>query len=133
MEMRARRGVEDGSRGVENETATRGHVKLDTSDHRASRNAVERYVGRDRRGAPSREDRNIDLLKDLRDVTALVERFTRSFEHAAAVGVFDLPKVQREEALRIVAETGARGARLLGSVVLELDLTAELDVILDDK
>jgi hypothetical protein len=88
----------------------------------------ERDRGRARRGAPSRDQLNDEIRHDFREAKALLERFERSFETACAAGVFGLGKVQRDEALRVVAEIGARGVRLVSALVLALDVDADLEV-----
>lgn len=81
----------------------RGHFKLaHRTDEGAERGwaPTARYVGRDRRGAPSKDDRDDEVVRDIDYAIAELEKFKKAFalarEHAA-----DLPRVQREEARRL--------------------------------
>jgi hypothetical protein len=47
--------------------------------------------------------------------------------------VFSLSKAQRDQALRLVAESGARAARVLSEVVLALDPDADVVAADDDR
>lgn len=122
--LRAVRGVETVERGVESnapEFATRGRTKLDTGDRREGRNAVERYTTDRGRGAPTTEERHAELLRDVEYARQELGRFVRAFSVATSEDVQQLPRTQREEAMRLAASHSAQAARLLASVHDRLD------------
>lgn len=115
--MRKRRGVDNITRGVDNARDRRGHVKVDHGDHREGRNPTQRYVGRERRGAPSREDLNADIVQDAGYAKAEIDKFLRAFALATSHEIQSLPRIQREGAQRIVTDHAAYAARILDDIV----------------
>jgi hypothetical protein len=130
---RWKEGRVDNPRGrVDNAPAARGRVvHEDRSKYGWAPTA--HYVGRSRRGAPSVADRAQDGLIDIGEARRLFEAFAASYQTALSGGVFGLGKVEREKALRLVAEVGARASRQLSAVVLALDPEAEVVAAEDDK
>lgn len=117
-QARARRSVENRSRSVGTEPErTRGHMKLDASDRREGRNAVERYVGRDRRGAPSKEDRYADILRDAGYAKDEIGKFVTAFRRVISPEVQAMSRSQRDAATIIARDHAAYAARFLDDIV----------------
>jgi hypothetical protein len=93
----------------------RGHWKLAHGSADAEARGwrpVARYVGRDRRGAPSREDRRRDALRSRDDGLALAVRFERARITYEGDDVQAMPRIQRDAALEEVRDLLRRASRM---------------------
>lgn len=121
---RARRSVPDDSRSVPGEGAdlssaapTRGRMKQESGGDKWART---RFVGRDRKGGPTREDKDRDIVKDAEYAAAEIVKFIRAFELARGDEVQALPRVQREAALRLAVDHARYAASFLDDIVEQL-------------
>lgn len=104
-----------GSVTVDEQIPARGHFKLVHGSAEGEARGWEktaRYVGRDRRGAPSREDRRRDALRSRDDGLALATRFERARTTYEGDDVQAMPRIQRDAALEEVRDLLRRAARM---------------------
>lgn len=112
--------------------AKRGHVKLE-ADSRPGRTVAQRYVGRDRRGAPSKEDTDRDARAELsRGIKVGLDVRDEAIAMLRTEAVAALGAIQRREAHALVADRLIEGARIYITVAEYLcrgrakELVAEL-------
>lgn len=108
---------------------------MDHGDKREGRNAVERFVGRARRGAPSRADLDQDLRMDLGDaIGEIVGVRDDGISGLRLPEVVELGRVARREAAASVADRLLRAARICTAVADSLcaGRSAELQAEMGD-
>lgn len=124
-------GVSKKGVGVAGDRA-RGFTKLDTSDRRDGRRAVERYVGRSRRGAPSIADRDDDLRADIDDAIAILTQIRdKGIAIVRSQAVAELGAIARTEAFRELAFQWIRVRSIseLGAESFARGIVAEVDAL----
>lgn len=126
-DARAMRSVENAGRSVETNTADpapRGRFKMEprsVEDQARGWAASTRYVGRSRRGAPSKEDRWRDTLALVTDaITEATATRDKAMPELLTERVVELGRVAKREAHALVADRLLRAARMLMAAAEEV-------------
>jgi hypothetical protein len=125
----------DNSKAPEATRLARGFTALDKSDKREGRGAVERYVGRDRRGAPSIADRDEDLRSAIDDAIAILTQIRdKGIALVRSPAVTELGTIARAEAHRELAYRWlrVRGICEQGAESFSRGSVAEVDALRRD-
>lgn len=101
--------------------APRGHFKLEADARSDTWRPSARYVGRDRRGAPSKEDRHRGTVSLVGDAIAeATSARDGGLTELMTTRVVELGRIQKREAHAIVADRLLRAARMLEAAADEV-------------